>query len=100
VQVQDVSEYDVVEMGATQLFYAQPNPNPIANLIPNPALVELTRRLTEILSLFRSLLYEADHSRGPKEVKLLETSDLVNSFVLALFTRLRHNNEKAELSQR
>jgi len=49
-----------VEKFTTQLFYAQsmpipnpipnpsPNPNPIANLIPNTALVELTRRLTEI----------------------------------------------------
>jgi len=48
----------LVEKFTTQLFYAQsmpipnpipnPSPNPIANLIPNPALVELTRRLTEI----------------------------------------------------
>jgi len=52
----------LVEKFTTQLFYAQsipvpnpiPNPNPItnhnpiANPIPNPALVELTRRLTEI----------------------------------------------------
>jgi len=51
-----------VEKFTTQLFYAQsiptpnliPNPNPIpnhnptANPIPKPALVELTRRLTEI----------------------------------------------------
>jgi len=28
--------------------YPIPNPNPIANSIPNPSLVELTRRLTEI----------------------------------------------------
>ena len=42
----------LVEKFTTQLFYAQsipiPNHNPIANPIPVPALVEMTRRLTEI----------------------------------------------------